>query len=68
MCIRDRALLASYLLGEAVFEGDPYEIPWGLLISGMVVVISVTVAIGMLLSRGISNQPPLQILRNEGRG
>ena len=62
------ALLASYLLGEAVFEGDPYEIPWGLLISGMAVVVSVTVAIGMLLSRGISNQPPLQILRNEGRG
>lgn len=62
------ALAASLLLGHFVFEGDTYEIPWGLLVSGIVVVVVATVAIGMLLSRGISNQPPLQIIRSEGGG
>jgi putative ABC transport system permease protein len=59
------ALIASILLGRAVFEGDPYQIPWGLLALGVAAVVSATVVIGMLLSRGISSQPPLQILRNE---
>ena len=59
------ALLASTLLGRAVFEGEPYQMPWGLLTAGIAIVITITVIIGMLLSRGISSQPPLQILRNE---
>ena len=60
------ALSASLLLGRLVFEGEAYEVPWGLLISGIIVVVVTTVSIGMLLSRGISSQPPLQIIRNEG--
>lgn len=62
------ALTASMLLGKLVFEGDPYQIPWGLLAIGFAVVVTTTIIIGMLLSRGISSQPPLQILRNEGAG
>ena len=60
------AVAASMLLGELVFEGDAYHIPWVLLVAGITVVVATTVVIGMLLSRGISSQPPLQILRNEG--
>ncbi len=60
------AVAASVLLGRLVFEGDPYQIPWLLLTAGIAVVVTITVVIGMLLSRGISNQPPLQILRSEG--
>jgi putative ABC transport system permease protein len=60
------ALTASVLLGNLVFDGDPYQIPWLLLATGVGSVVAITVVVGMLLSRGISNQPPLQILRNEG--
>lgn len=59
------ALLASSLLGRLVFEGDPYEIPWLMLISTSSGVMITTVILGMLLSRGIASQPPLQILRAE---
>lgn len=59
------ALLASTLLGQLVFEGDPYKIPWLMLASTTSGVIITTVILGMLLSRGIASQPPLQILRAE---
>ena len=62
------ALTASVLLGNLVFDGDPYTIPWGLLASGVTVVVVITVFLGMFLSRGVSTQPPLQILRSEGGG
>lgn len=62
------ALTASVLLGNLVFEGESYRIPWLILGSGMATVIALTISIGMLLSRGISSQPPLQILRSEGGG
>lgn len=61
------ALLASVLLGRFVFEGESYTMPWLLLLGSGAVVVSVTVSLGMLLSRGIAQQPPLQILRSEGR-
>ena len=60
------ALVASMMLGKLVFEGEPYQMPWGLLAIGIFTVVSVTVMIGMLLSRGVASQPPLQILRSEG--
>lgn len=60
------AVTASILLGNLVFDGEPYHIPWGLLAAGITGVVAITVSIGMLLSRGIASQPPLQILRSEG--
>ncbi|MBT8045212.1 MAG: FtsX-like permease family protein, partial [Verrucomicrobiae bacterium] len=62
------AVTASYLLGRAVFEGDPYHIPWGLLATGITLVVATTIILGMLLSRGIANRPPLEVLRAEGAG
>lgn len=59
------ALTASILLGNLVFEGERYNIPWLTLAIGISSVIAITVTLGMLLSRGIASQPPLQILRAE---
>ncbi|MBK1853989.1 ABC transporter permease [Verrucomicrobiaceae bacterium 5K15] len=59
------ALVASVLLGNLVFDGESYQVPWGLLFTSIAVVISITVALGMLLSRGIASRPPLQILRSQ---
>ena len=62
------ALTASVLLGNLVFDGDAYRIPWLLLATGAGSVVAITVVVGMWLSHGIASQPPLQILRNEGSG
>ena len=62
------AIAASILLGNLVFEGEPYQIPWLMLLAGTALVVGATVVIGMLLSRGIASQPPLQILRSERVG
>jgi putative ABC transport system permease protein len=62
------AVAASYLLGNLVFEGEPYRTPWLLLATGIGLVVAVTIVLGMLLSRGIAKQPPLHILRSEGAG
>lgn len=59
------ALVASVLLGDLVFDGEPYDVPWGILFAGIGVVVFVTVSLGMLLSRGIASRPPLQILRSQ---
>jgi len=58
------AVMASYLLGHFVFEGDPYDMPWMLLWVGVLIVIGITVLLGMLLSRGIASRPPLEVLRS----
>ena len=62
------ALTASMLLGNKVFDGEPYVIPWLLLAEGVGAVVLITVILGMLLSRGVASQPPLQILRSERNG
>tara|TARA_B110000881_G_scaffold184171_1_gene171699 strand:- start:383 stop:1735 length:1353 start_codon:yes stop_codon:yes gene_type:complete len=59
------AVVASMLLGNKVFDGEPYIIPWMLLAEGVGAVVLITVILGMLLSRGVASQPPLQILRSE---
>ena len=59
------AVVASMLLGNKVFDGEPYVIPWLLLAEGVGAVVLITVILGMLLSRGVASQPPLQILRSE---
>lgn len=41
------------------------HLPWTELAAALVLVPALTVAIGLLTSRGISNQPPLEILRRE---
>lgn len=62
------ALAASMLLGELVFEGEAYSVPWLQLGTGICSVIAITVILGMLLSRGVASRPPLQILRGESGG
>ncbi|NWK57252.1 ABC transporter permease [Verrucomicrobiaceae bacterium N1E253] len=63
------ALVASSLLGRLVFEGasegESYRIPWEMLALNSLSCICLIVLLGMLLSRGIAKQPPLQILRSE---
>jgi len=62
------AVIACILLGNNIFDGEPYTIPWLLLIQGIALVVLITVILGMLLSRGVASQPPLQILRAERNG
>jgi len=54
---------ACLLLGQVVFESEPYTFPWLILITGSSIVIVVTVSLGMLLSRGIAKTPPMQAIK-----
>ena len=57
------SVLACVLLGWTVFDGEPYDFPWRLLLIGSAIVIVVTVSLGMLLSRGIAKVPPMQSIK-----
>jgi hypothetical protein len=62
------SVIACILLGDSIFDGEPYTIPWLLLMQGIALVVLITVVLGMLLSRGVASQPPLKILRAERNG
>lgn len=59
LAVGGNALLATY-----VFRISP-SVPWGLLAAGGAAVCLVTVVTGFLSGRGITNHPPLEILRQE---
>ena len=58
------AVGANALLTTYVFRLSP-SVPWFTLGVGGVVVVGVTLVTGMLSSRGITNHPPLEVLRQE---
>ncbi|MDQ6655597.1 MAG: ABC transporter permease [Verrucomicrobiota bacterium] len=58
------AVVSSWALARFVFELDYAPSVWPLLVAA-VSVSSLTVAIGLLTSRGIGNTPPLEVLRAE---
>lgn len=58
------AALASSLLSQNLFDADMYVFPWVMLITGSASVIIITVVLGMLLSRGIANTPPMYALKS----
>jgi putative ABC transport system permease protein len=59
LAVAGNALLATY-----IFRITP-SVPVGLLLAGGVAVCIVTVVTGFLSGRGITNHPPLEILRQE---
>ena len=58
------ALGAAWALSYFVFEG-PFVVAPLALAGAFVVVTSLTIAVGLLNSRGIYNRPPLEVLRDE---
>ena len=58
------AVAGNALLATFVFRITP-AVPWLLLIAGGVMVCVVTVVTGFLSGRGITNHPPLEVLRQE---
>ena len=58
------ALAAAWALSYFVFEG-PFVMAPGALAGAFVVVTGLTIAVGLLNSRGIYNRPPLEVLRDE---
>ncbi len=58
------ALVSSWALARFVFELDYAPSAWPLVIAVMAVT-TLTVAIGLLTSRGIGSTPPLEVLRAE---
>jgi len=58
------ALAANGLLAHFVFETTGAFAPWTLL-GAVVAVVSVTLATGLLSNRGVTNHPPLEVLRQE---
>lgn len=59
------AMGANAVLALAVFEASPWPDP-SLVLGAVAVVTLAAVAGGMLLSRGLTRNPPLEILRNDG--
>lgn len=57
------AAIATALLSSFLFENDAYTFPWSQLLIGATSVIIITVTLGMLLSRGIANTPPMHALK-----
>ena len=43
----------------------PFSFSWEVVLTGMFVMMGLTTLTGLLNSRGITRQPPLQILRQE---
>jgi len=58
------AVAASWALAKFVFKLDYSPSPWPILITGTSVSL-LTVAIGLMGSRGVGSTPPLEILRAE---
>jgi putative ABC transport system permease protein len=58
------AVIGNALLAKYVFDLTPAAPP-GLLLVAIVAVCAVTVATGLLTSRGITHHPPLEVLRQE---
>ncbi len=58
------AVAGNALLAQFVFHVNPVA-PFGEVAAGMGVVTALTIATGFLAGRGITNHPPLEILRNE---
>lgn len=58
------SLIASWALARFVFQIAP-AISWWPILGAALAVSSLTMIIGLLSSRGISNSPPLEILRTE---
>jgi putative ABC transport system permease protein len=59
------AMAAAAALSHFVFKTPPVFPAWELLMAALAVP-SLTLAVGLMASRGISDSPPLAILRNEG--
>jgi putative ABC transport system permease protein len=58
------SVVGNALLAKFVFRITP-SVPIGLLIVGAIAVCVVTVITGMLSGRGVTNHPPLEVLRQE---
>ena len=58
------ALGGNALLAHFVFKIDPV-VPWGGLVIATLSVVAVTLLAGLLSNRGVTDHPPLQILRQE---
>lgn len=58
------AAAATALLSTFLFGDEAYIFPWSQLITGAFTVIAITVTLGMLLSRGIANTPPMHALKS----
>jgi len=58
------SLAASWALAHFVFETG-FAPSWTFVLAGLLVVPLLAIGIGMLNSRGITNRPPLEVLRAE---
>lgn len=58
------ALVGNGLLAKFVFRITP-SVPLPLVVVGTLAVCAVTIFIGLLTNRGITNHPPLEVLRQE---
>jgi putative ABC transport system permease protein len=58
------AVVGNALLAKFIFRISP-SVPFGLLVVGAIAVCIVTVITGMLSGRGVTNHPPLEVLRQE---
>ncbi len=58
------SLLAAWSLTHYLFE-VVFDAPLGVLGGSAALIVAVTVAVGMLNSRGICSRPPLEVLRSE---
>ncbi|MCH7824071.1 MAG: FtsX-like permease family protein [Acidobacteria bacterium] len=58
------SLIAAWSLTHYLFE-VVFEAPLGVLGASAALIVAVTVAVGMLNSRGICSRPPLEVLRSE---
>jgi putative ABC transport system permease protein len=59
------AVVGSYALARFAFK-IPFYIDYGATFAVYFIITGITIAIGMLNSRGVLNRPPLEVLRNEG--
>jgi len=58
------AVIGNALLAHFVFK-IAVVVPWGGLLAAAVAVTAVTLLTGLLSNRGVTDHPPLQILRQE---
>ncbi|MCW5556784.1 MAG: FtsX-like permease family protein [Verrucomicrobiae bacterium] len=59
------AVASSWALARFAFQSD-YVLSWPPLLLALGLVPALTLAVGLATSRGIADQPPLEILRREG--
>jgi putative ABC transport system permease protein len=58
------SLAAAWALTRYLFDVT-FDAPLGVLMASAVLVVTVTLVVGMLSSRGICSRPPLEVLRGE---